>query len=446
MKNIILALSLLSATGLSCATRAETPAASANHRNHSGLPEKDLRAVAPKVLAWRRDFHQHPELSNREFRTSNIVAEHLKNLGMEVQQGIAHTGVVGILKGGKPGPVIALRADMDALPVTEQLDLPFASKATAQYRGEKVGVMHACGHDAHTAILMGAAEVFAKNRDNLPGTLMFIFQPAEEGAPEGEEGGAELMLKEGLFKKLKPEAVFGLHITSSGPSGVAMLHSGPAMASVDSFTIKVKGQQVHGSSPWKGVDPIVTAAQIINGMQTIVSRRVDLTKAPAVVSFGAIKGGIRSNIIPDAVELVGTIRNFDEGIRAQIHDEITLTAEKIAEANHATAEVNIRTWYPVTVNDPELTKRMKPSLEKVFGPGKVVDPGLITGAEDFSFFAREVPGMYFFMGVTPPDRDHKTAPTNHSPKFYVDESALQNGVRAFVQLVQDYAGKNGQQK
>ncbi len=443
MKNILLALSLTSAFALAADIGAETPSAPMNQQTRSALPEKDLQAVAPKVLAWRRDFHQHPELSNREFRTSKIVAEHLKNLGMEVRQGIAHTGVVGILKGGKPGPVIALRADMDALPVTEQVDLPFASKETAEYRGEKVGVMHACGHDAHTAILMGAAEVFAKNREQLPGTLMFIFQPAEEGAPEGEEGGANLMLTEGVFKTLKPDAIFGLHITSSGPSGVAMLHSGPAMASVDSFTIKVKGQQVHGSSPWKGVDPIVTAAQIINGMQTIVSRRVDLTKAPAVVSFGAIKGGIRSNIIPDAVELVGTIRNFDEGIRAQIHDEIRLTAEKIAEANHATADVNIRTWYPVTVNDPALTQRMKPSLEKVFGPGKVVDPGLITGAEDFSFFAREVPGMYFFMGVTPPDRDYKTAPTNHSPLFYVDESALQNGVRAFVQLVQDYTSESG---
>ncbi len=407
------------------------------------LPEKDLEAVAPKVIEWRRDFHQHPELSNREFRTSKIVAEHLKNLGMEVRQGVAHTGVVGILKGGKPGPVIALRADMDALPVTEQVDLPFASKATAEYRGEQVGVMHACGHDAHTAILMGAAEVFAKNRDQLPGTLMFIFQPAEEGAPDGEEGGAELMLKEGLFKSLKPEAIFGLHITSSAPSGVALLHSGPAMASVDSFTITVNGQQVHGSTPWKGIDPIVTAAQIINGMQTIVARRIDLTKAPAVVSFGAIKGGIRSNIIPDKVEMVGTIRNFDEGIRRQIHEEIKHTAEKIAEANHATADVNINIWYPVTVNDPALTEKMKPSLEKVFGSGQVIDPGLITGAEDFSFFAREVPGMYFFMGVTPPEKDAKTAPTNHSPKFYVDESALQNGVKAFVQLVEDY---NQQQK
>ncbi len=409
------------------------------HPQAGGIPGEDIEAIAPKVIEWRRDFHQNPELSNREFRTSQIVARHLKNLGMEVTTKIAHTGVVGILRGSRPGPVIALRADMDALPVTEQLDLPFASKRTAEYRGETVGVMHACGHDAHTAILMGVAEIFAKNREQLAGTLMFIFQPAEEGAPAGEEGGAELMLKEGLFETLKPDVIFGLHVTSSAPSGVALLRAGPAMASVDSFTITVKGKQVHGSAPWRGVDPIVTAAQIINGIQTVVSRRIDLTKAPAVVSFGAIKGGIRSNIIPDQVEMVGTIRNFDESIQRQIHDEIRHTAEKIAEANHAHANVVIDIWYPVTVNDPVLAGKLKPSLEKVFGPGKVIDPGLITGAEDFSFFAREVPGFYFFMGVTPPEQDPKTAPTNHSPRFYIDESALQKGVQAFVQLVEDYS-------
>jgi amidohydrolase len=346
--------------------------------------------------------------------------------------------VVGTLKGGQPGPVLALRADMDALPVTEQVDLPFASRVTAEYRGETVGVMHACGHDTHVAILMAAAEVFAKNKDQLAGTLMFIFQPAEEGAPGDEEGGAELMLAEGLFSDLKPEAVFGLHVTSSMPSGVIGYRKGPMMAAVDDFELKVVGRQTHGSRPWGGIDPIVTTAQIINSVQTIISRKTDITKAPAVVSFGAIKGGIRNNIIPDDVTMVGTIRNFDMNIRDDIHKELGHIVKHVASANHAHAEFKINEGYPVTVNDPALGDKMLPSLVKVFGDRGVIDPGLITGAEDFSFLANEVPGLYFFMGVTPPDRDYRTAPTNHSPHFYVDESALLNGVRAFVQLVQDY--------
>ncbi len=399
---------------------------------------QDIAKVESKVIEWRRDFHAHPELSNREFRTGKIIAKHLKSLGMEVKSGIAHTGVIGFLKGDLPGPTIALRADMDALPVTEQVDIPFASTVTTEYRGEEVGVMHACGHDTHVAMLMGAAEVFAKNKATLKGSILFVFQPAEEGAPTGEQGGAEMMLSEGIFKDYKPEVAFGIHVTSSIPSGVLGYHSGPAMAAVDTFDLTVHGRQTHGSRPWGGVDPIVATAQIINAVQTIVSRKVDVTKAAAVVSFGAIKGGIRSNIIPDKVELVGTIRNFDMGIRDIVHDNLRQIVENTAKASGATADLVIHSGYPVTVNDPDLVKKMLPSLRKVFGDNRVVDMGQITGAEDFSFFAQEVPGFFFFMGVTPQDTDAKTAPTNHSPLFYVEESNLINGVKAFVQLVNDY--------
>ncbi len=399
---------------------------------------QDIVAVESKVINWRRDLHAHPELSNREFRTSKIIAQHLKSLGMEVKTGVAHTGVVGFLKGDLPGPTIALRADMDALPVTEQVDLEFASKEQAQYRGETVGVMHACGHDTHVAMLMGAAEVFAKNKDTLKGSILFLFQPAEEGAPEGEQGGAEMMLSEGVFKQYKPDVAFGIHVTSSIPSGILGYHAGPAMAAVDTFDLTVNGKQTHGSRPWGGVDPIVASAQIINAVQTIVSRKVDVTKAAAVVSFGAIKGGIRSNIIPDKVEMVGTIRNFDMGIRDIIHQNLHQVVENTAKASGATAELVIHSGYPVTVNNPELVDQMLPSLRKVFGDKKVIDMGMITGAEDFSYFAQEVPGFFFFMGVTPPEINAKTAPTNHSPLFYVDELNLINGVKAFVQLVNDY--------
>ncbi len=399
---------------------------------------QDIVAVESKVINWRRDLHAHPELSNREFRTSKIIAQHLKSLGMEVKTGVAHTGVVGFLKGDFPGPTIALRADMDALPVTEQVDLEFASKEQAQYRGETVGVMHACGHDTHVAMLMGAAEIFAKNKDTLKGSILFLFQPAEEGAPEGEQGGAEMMLSEGVFKQYKPDVAFGIHVTSSIPSGILGYHAGPAMAAVDTFDLTVNGKQTHGSRPWGGVDPIVASAQIINAVQTIVSRKVDVTKAAAVVSFGAIKGGIRSNIIPDKVEMVGTIRNFDMGIRDIIHQNLHQVVENTAKASGATAELVIHSGYPVTINNPELVEQMLPSLRKVFGEKKVIDMGMITGAEDFSYFAQEVPGFFFFMGVTPPEVNAKTAPTNHSPLFYVDESNLINGVKAFVQLVNDY--------
>lgn len=400
--------------------------------------EEDIKNIEPQMIEWRRDFHQNPELSNREFRTAKIVAAHLKKLGMDVQTDIAHTGVIGMLKGGKPGPVVALRADMDALPVTEQVDVPFASKATDTYRGEKVGVMHACGHDSHVAMLMAAAEVLAENKENIAGSVMFIFQPAEEGAPKGEEGGAELMLKEGAFDKIKPEAVFGIHVTSGQHTGNLLYRTGPYMAAVDDFELTIKGKQAHGSQPWKGIDPIVTSAQIINSVQTIVSRKVNVTEAPAVVSFGAIKGGIRNNIIPDEVTMVGTIRNFNMDIRDMIHDQLHLITQNVAEANGAVAELKINHGYPVTVNNPELSEKMKPTLAKVFGEEHIIDSALITGAEDFSFFANETPGLYFFIGITPKDRSLNGIPSNHSPKFYIDETALIKGVDVFVQLVMDY--------
>ena len=395
--------------------------------------------VEQKVIGWRRDLHQHPELSNREFRTSKIIEKHLKSLGLEVQTGVAHTGVVAILKGGKlkggkSGPLIAIRADMDALPVTEVVDVPFASKATDTYRDQKVGVMHACGHDTHVAMLMGVAENLVKVKDSLAGDVMFIFQPAEEGAPEGEEGGAELMLKEGLFAQRKPEQVFGMHVTSSMPSGMIGLRSGPAMASEDSFTIKVKGSQTHGSRPWNGVDPIVAAAQIITNVQTIVSRQVDITKAPAVVSFGAVNGGIRSNIIPDEVELIGTIRTFDQPMRADIKVRLAQMAQLSAKTLGATATTEIHQGYPVVVNNPELVASMRPVLASVVGDKMLIEPGLITGAEDFAYYALETPGMFFFLGVTPKGTDPETAASNHSPAFYVDESALKVGVEAMTKV------------
>ncbi len=400
--------------------------------------QQNIIDIEAQMLDWRRHLHQNPELSNREFKTAAYVEKHLKALGLEVQTGVAHTGVVATLKGAKPGPVLALRADMDALPVTEQVDLSFASTVTAEYRDETVGVMHACGHDTHVAILMAVAEIFANNQADLAGTLLFIFQPAEEGAPGDEEGGAELMLAEGLFNDIQPEAVFGLHVWANLNSGVAGFRSGPSMAAVDDFELKVIGKQTHGSTPWNGVDPIVTTAQIINSVQTIVSRKTNITKAPAVVSFGAIKGGIRNNIIPDDVTMVGTIRNFDMDTRDDIHHSLNHIINHVALANEATVEFKINEGYPVTVNNPELAVKMLPTLHKVFGEQNVVDPGLITGAEDFSYFANTVPGLFFFLGITPTDQDASQVPSNHSPHFKVDEAALLNGVKALVQLVQDY--------
>ncbi len=397
------------------------------------------KPVDSKVLAWRRDFHQFPELGNREFRTSKVVAEHLRSLGLEVSTGVAHTGVIAILKGGKPGPRIALRADMDALPVTENSGLPFESKQRAEFRGEKVGVMHACGHDSHTAILMGVAEAMAKNKAQLAGEVLFIFQPAEEGPPDGETGGASQMLAEGIFKNFKPEAVFGLHVFSTLNAGQIGYRSGPLMAASDRFNIVVKGRQTHGSRPWGGVDPIVAAAEIVTSAQSIVSRRQNITKQPVVVSFGAIKGGIRYNIIPDSVELIGTIRTFDDDMRAQVFKDLDNVAQHVAAANGATVVTKIpdNTGNPVTYNDPALTAKVLPSLKKIAGE-HVVEMTLTTGSEDFAYYAKEVPGFFFFVGATPNGVDASTAPSNHSPAFFLDESALPLGTRALLQISLDY--------
>ncbi|MCM2355202.1 MAG: amidohydrolase [Arenimonas sp.] len=397
--------------------------------------------VDAKVQAWRRDIHQHPELGNRETRTAALVAEHLRALGLEdVRTGVATTGVTAVLRGGKPGPRIAIRADMDALPVTERSGLPFASKATSTFRGETVGVMHACGHDAHTGILMGVAEALAAIRADLPGEVLFVFQPAEEGPPDGEEGGAEEMLKQGIFDGFRPEAVFGLHVFSTLNAGQVGYRSGPLMAASDRFNIVVKGRQTHGSRPWGGVDPIVAAADIIGTSQTIVSRRQNISKLPVVVSFGAIKGGIRYNIIPDEVELIGTIRTFDEGMRQAVFADLKNVAEKVAAAHGATvvAQVPDTKGNPVTVNHPGLTARVLPSLEKAVGARNVMEMDLTMGAEDFSFYANEVPGFFFFVGATPAGQDALKAPSNHSPEFFLDEQALRVGTRAMLQVALDY--------
>jgi amidohydrolase len=396
-------------------------------------------AVMPQVIAWRRDFHQHPELGNREFRTSKIVADELKKLGLEVRTGVAHTGVVGVLKGGRPGPTIALRADMDALPVTEQVDLPFKSAATAEYRGEKVGVMHACGHDGHTAILLGAAKALAGMRSDLPGTVLFVFQPAEEGAPEGERGGAPLMLEEGLFAPVKPDAVFGLHLFSTLNADEIGYRAGPFMAGADRFRIVVHGRQTHGSRPWGGVDPIVAASQIVMALQTIVSRQVDITEYPVVVSVGAIKGGIRNNIIPDSVELIGTYRTFDAKVREDVTGRIRHVAETTAAAAGATVEVEFgNDPNPPVLNDPNLAGRAVKSLAQVAGADKVKVIPYVTGAEDFSFYGRHAPAFFWFVGSTPSGQDAATAPSNHSPKFFVDEAALALGTRTMLAVAVDY--------
>lgn len=398
--------------------------------------------VDSQVIAWRRDIHQHPELSNRETRTARVVADHLKKLGLEVKTGIAHTGVTAVLKGGKPGPTIALRADMDALPVAEQVDVPFKSTVTTEFLGKKVGVMHACGHDAHVANLMGIAEVLVGLRKDLPGTVLFVFQPAEEGPPDGEEGGAPLMLKEGIFRDVKPEAVFGLHVVSSVPSGVIGYRSGPFMAAADSFSIEVVGRQSHGSRPWSGVDPIVAAAQIVVGLQTIVSRQIDITALPAVVTVGKFDGGVRQNIIPDKVEMLGTIRTFDPKVRADIIERMRRTAEGIASASGAKATLTMSpASYPPVVNNPELTERVLPTLRRVVGADRVITLPLQMGSEDFSYYADQVPGFFYYVGVTPPGPDVARAATNHSPLFYIDEPALAVASRTLVNVAVDYLQK-----
>jgi amidohydrolase len=396
-------------------------------------------AVDAQVLAWRRDFHAHPELGNREFRTAGIVAAHLRSLGFdEVRTEVAVTGVVGLLKGALPGPVVALRADMDALPVEERADVPFASKARSTWNGEEVGVMHACGHDAHVAVLMGVATLRAGVRDRLRGAVKFIFQPAEEMPPAGEEGGAQLMIKEGVMENPAPGAIFGLHVTSQLPSGVIGYRSGPTMASADSFRITVSGRQTHGAMPWRGVDPIVASAQVVLGLQTIISREMDIAHEPAVLTVGAIKGGVRENIIPDSVEMRGTIRTFNESMRDEIHERIRDTAESISRASRATCEVCIAKNYAVTVNDSELTEATVPTLERVAGAARVVVVPKITGSEDFSFYQHVAPGFFYFVGVTPPGQDPKTAPSNHSPLFFIDEPALGIALRTLAQVAVDW--------
>jgi amidohydrolase len=405
--------------------------------------EVDRRAalVSDKVVAWRRDIHQHPELSNRETRTADLVAQHLRSLGLEVRTGVAHTGVIGVLRGGRPGPVVALRADMDALPVTEEVDVPFASRVRTTYNGQDVGVMHACGHDAHTAILMGVAEVLAGMRNELPGTVKFIFQPAEEGAPAGERGGAELMIEEGALDDPKPSAIFGLHVFPY-PAGEIRYRPAGAMASSDVLRIVVRGRQTHGAQPWAGIDPIVVASQIVVGLQTITSRQVDITAAPAIVTIGAINGGVRYNIIPDSVVMIGTIRTFDPAMRTDIHQRVRRTAESIAQSAGASALVVIDTVAPVTYNDPALTDWLLPTLRAVAGANHVALGPPITAAEDFSQYQRRVPGVFFFLGITPPGTDPSKAAPNHSPRFYVDEAALPVGVRALAHVAVDYLSRS----
>lgn len=394
--------------------------------------------IESSVVKWRRYIHENPELSNREFKTAEYIAAHLKSLGIEVQTGIAHTGVVGILKGGKPGPVVGLRADMDALPVVERTPVPFASKVTSTYNGQDVGVMHACGHDTHVAIMMGVASVLSKVKKDIPGTIKFIFQPAEEGAPQGEEGGAKLMVKEGVLKNPEVDAIFGLHISSKLPVNMISYRSGGIMASADFFEIVVKGKQTHGSSPWAGADPIVSAAHIITGLQTIVSRRMPLTENAAVVTVGAIHGGVRNNIIPEEVRMVGTIRALDSVMQKEIHKQIHLTATNIAESMGTTAEVNIPMGAPVTYNDPALTKMMLPTLQEVAGRNHILEMNATTGAEDFSFFQQKVPGVYFFLGGMEAGKKPEEVASHHTPDFYIDESSFVLGVRSLSRLALDY--------
>ncbi|RSK37415.1 amidohydrolase [Hymenobacter metallilatus] len=391
-----------------------------------------------KVVAWRRDIHEHPELGNQETRTAALVAEHLRKLGLEVQTGVARTGVVALLKGGKPGPVVALRADMDGLPVTESNGLPFASKAHAQYNGQEVGVMHACGHDTHVAMLLGAAEVLVQMRQDLAGTVKFIFQPAEEGSLPGQEGGARLMVKEGVLQNPKVDAIFGLHIQAQTEVGKLSYRPGGEMASSDVFTIKVKGKSAHGAYPWLAVDPVVTAAQVIMGLQTIVSRQAQLTEDAVVLTVGMVHGGVRNNIIPEQVELTGTIRCLNQEMQQKVWAAVRRTATNIAESAGATAEVDIVNYAPITYNDPRLTEQMVPSLSRAAGPANVSVQKAVTGAEDFAFYQEKVPGVFVFVGGMPKGKNPADTAPHHTAGFFVDESGLTLGVRTLVTLATDY--------
>ena len=399
--------------------------------------ETRMTAVMPKVVAWRRDIHEHPELSNQETRTAALVEKHLRALGLEVQPNVGKTGVIGILRGGKPGPVVALRADMDALPVTELVDLPFKSKVRTMYNGQEVGVMHACGHDNHVAIMMGTAEVLAGMKERIPGTVKFIFQPAEEGL-----GGAEAMIADGALQNPRPSAIFGLHVWPSA-LGSLSTRAGGFMAAADNLDIVVKGRQTHGSQPWSGVDPIVIAAQIVMGLQTVASRQIDVTSAPAVITIGMIQGGNRGNIIPDSVVMIGTIRTFDPEMRKEIHLRVKRTVEDIATSGGATARVNVSTGGLITQNDASLLEKMTPTLQRTAGDGgfKIVNP--VTGSEDFPAFTKDIPGLFYFLGVAPKGMDQKSQPANHSPLFFADEAALPTGVRAMTNLAVDYLKSGG---
>jgi amidohydrolase len=398
--------------------------------------EKQISPLMDKVIEWRHDIHQNPELSNREFRTAKKVEEHLLSLGIKVETQIAYTGVVGLIEGDLPGPTIALRADMDGLPVIEKTGLPFASKKMTEYLGQSVGVMHACGHDAHVAILMGVAEFLAKNKDQLKGNVMLIFQPAEEGPPEGENGGAKMMLEEGIFDKYNPEVIFGLHV-GNGPHGYIGVSSGPAMAAAGTYRIKIKGVQAHGSRPWDSIDPIMASAELIQNLNTIVSRRINIVNNPAVISVGIVRSGTRGNIIPEDSEIQGTIRTFDPKLREEIYQEIRQVAEGVALGTGAeiTVEFDVGGFYPVTFNNTDLVERLTPSLMQATN-NKVYEMIPSTGAEDFSFFSNAIPGMYFWLGVNAPGV--MEAPGNHSPYFVVDDGALDEGLRALVYLVTDY--------
>lgn len=408
-------------------------------QNETNIINTYSNAVNDSVIAWRRHFHQFPELSNREYNTGAYIAAYLKKLGLEVQYPVAKTGVVAILKGGKPGPVVAIRADIDALPVVERVQLPFASKVTGEYEGKKVGVMHACGHDSHIAILMGTATVLSKMKSVVPGTVKFIFQPAEEGTPDNEEGGAPLMIKDGVMSNPKVDAIFGLHINSQTEIGKIKYKSGSTMASSDWFTVKINGKSSHGSQPWSGIDPIVIAAQIIQGFQTIVSRQEELTKAPVVITVGKINSGVRSNIIPETLTMEGTIRTLDSKMQQDVHERMKRTAEKIAEASGATANVSIDTKTEVTYNNPDLVKETLPALELAAGKDNVSTMDWTTGAEDFSFYGDKAPAFFFFLGGMPKGMDPAKAPPHHTPDFYIDDSMLTVGVKAFCQIVFQYA-------
>ena len=419
-----------------CAATVMWSAWSATAQDLSGEIDGRSAAVMPKVIQWRRDFHQHPELGNREVRTSQAIAEYLRSLGLEVRTGVAKTGIVAVLRGGTPGPVVALRSDMDALPVTEASDLPFKSVARSTYDGQDVGVMHACGHDAHMAMLMGAAEVLTALKAQIPGTVKFIFQPAEEGPPPGETGGAGDMVKEGALENPKVDAIFGLHVLPLD-TGTLWYRAGGLMASSDRMSILVRGRQTHGAAPWGGVDPIVVSAQIVTALQTIVSRQIDLTKAPVVVTVGRINGGVRYNIIPDTVTMEGTVRTLDPATQSDIRARIKRAVELVAQSAGATAEVTFENTAPVVFNDRGLTETMSATLARVSG-GKLFEAQPRTIAEDFSKFQQQVPGMFYYLGINRPGQDLATVAENHSPYFYVDESALVTGVKAHVSLALDF--------